>query len=146
MHFVYLLACNDKHDKVAMYVGVASNPLLRLRSHNRTSGFPAGNRVTKSMSPGWHLEAVIGPFFKGSHAFRDKLRQKLNGNNNDLHFYSITTATTALQDKIVQIPAASARKVTLTKKKDGLQRKKEKLSLWLRGSEAVQTVVKRLCS
>lgn len=69
--FVYLMSSGN-----APFIGVASNPFLRLRCHNREPGLPSGAKSTRHGAPRWQLRVVIGPFYRGSRSFHDQWRKE----------------------------------------------------------------------
>lgn len=80
--FVYLLSdkrcINDpsKH-KVVPYIGLASNPFIKLCAHNRMGKkFGPSNQLTKLGAGNYQLELVYGPVFIGGRNFRNVCRKK----------------------------------------------------------------------
>lgn len=80
--FVYLLSdrrCvnNPKHHKVVPYIGLASNPFVKLCAHNRNGKqFGYGSQLTKLGAGHYQLELVFGPLFHGGRAFKALCRLK----------------------------------------------------------------------
>lgn len=70
--FVYVITSEHR-----MYVGIASNPFVRVKSHNRTTGYPPGARITKQDAPHWKVKVVLGPFTRSSHLYREWLLDQI---------------------------------------------------------------------
>ena len=74
--FIYLMS-SGRHP----YIGMASNPMYRIRCHNREAGLPPGTKSTRAGAPNWKLVMVIGPFYRGASRFHAQWRdesRKLN--------------------------------------------------------------------
>ncbi len=80
--FVYLLSdkrCvnNPKHHKVVPYIGLASNPFVKLCAHNRQGKqFGYGSQLTKLGAGNYQLELVFGPLWHGGRNFKTLCRLK----------------------------------------------------------------------
>ena len=80
--YVYLLSdkrCvnNPSHHKVVPYIGLASNPFVKLCAHNRLGKqFGAGSQLTKLGAGHYQLELVFGPLWHGGRAFKQMRRLK----------------------------------------------------------------------
>ncbi len=80
--FVYLLSdkrCvnNPKHHKVVPYIGLASNPFVKLCAHNRQGKhFGYGSQLTKLGAGNYQLELVFGPLWQGGRDFKTICRLK----------------------------------------------------------------------
>jgi hypothetical protein len=62
--FLYLITdkrvpLRDIKSKHQLYVGLSSQPFVHLECQNRTPGYRAGVKVTKSVSPHWELQLVV---------------------------------------------------------------------------------------
>lgn len=148
--------------KFCVYIGVATNPLLRLYSHNRRSGFPAGSRATRDMAPHWKLGAVFGPFVRGSSDYRDQLYSKF------LHFrqskvkqrYRLVMSTRGAYYR--HTPNSAAPKSTEAEsaaKRRGFRahsrsivspisrsEKHKRVTLWIKGSPLVRATIQDICT
>jgi hypothetical protein len=134
VRFVYIATCPDVEDSdnSGVYVGIATNPILRLYSHNRKSGFPPGARVTRSRAPRWALHAVLGPFVEGSHVFRDRLCRRVKHGQQQrcrVRLYLVNKMP-------VQVGKLKRRR----NRKNGLG-----LTLWLRGNAEMRCAIRALC-
>lgn len=56
-------------------IGWTSNPLRRLKEHNRVPGFKLGKKTTQAGAPYWQLEIVIGGMQTGLTDFCDNWRK-----------------------------------------------------------------------
>ena len=80
--YVYLLSdkrCvnNPKHHKVVPYIGLASNPFVKLGAHNRVGKqCGVGSQLTKLGAGHYQLELVFGPLWHGGRAFKTMCRLK----------------------------------------------------------------------
>ena len=80
--FVYLLSdqrCvnNPKHHKVVPYIGLASNPFVKLCAHNRQGKqYGYGSQLTKLGAGNYQLELVFGPLWSGGRNFKTLCRLK----------------------------------------------------------------------
>jgi hypothetical protein len=80
--YVYLLSdkrCinNPSHHKVVPYIGVASNPFVKLRAHNRLGKQCGhGNQLTKAGAGHYQLELVFGPLWQGGGEFKKVCRRQ----------------------------------------------------------------------
>lgn len=80
--FVYLLSdqrcINDpSRHKVVPYIGLASNPFVKLCAHNRMGKqFGVGSQITKLGAGHYQLELVYGPIFQGGREFKNFCRKK----------------------------------------------------------------------
>jgi len=80
--FVYLLSdkrCvnNPKHHKVVPYIGLASNPFVKLCAHNRSGKqYGPGSQLTKVGAGHYQLELVFGPIWHGGRDFKTLCRLK----------------------------------------------------------------------
>ena len=80
--FVYLLSdrrCvnNPKHHKVVPYIGLASNPFVKLCAHNRSGKqYGPGSQLTKVGAGHYQLELVFGPIWQGGRDFKALCRLK----------------------------------------------------------------------
>ena len=81
--YVYLLSdrrCvnNPTNHHVVPYIGLASNPFVKLSAHNRVSGkkFGTCSQLTKSGAGYYQIEAVFGPMFRGGKAFKQTCRAR----------------------------------------------------------------------
>jgi len=57
------------------YIGVSRLPLQRIECHNRIEGYRVGAKCSKSISPHWQIEMVIGPFDVGGKQFKQDWRK-----------------------------------------------------------------------
>jgi len=79
---VYLLSdrrCvnNPKHHKVVPYIGLASNPFVKLCAHNRSGKqYGPGSQLTKVGAGHYQLELVFGPIWHGGRDFKALCRLK----------------------------------------------------------------------
>jgi hypothetical protein len=79
--FAYLLSdkrCvnNAKDHKVVPYIGLASNPFIRLCTHNRSSRkFGAFNQLTKGGAGYYQIELVFGPLTELASQFKEVCRK-----------------------------------------------------------------------
>ncbi|MBL4664428.1 MAG: hypothetical protein JKY23_00475 [Nitrospinaceae bacterium] len=69
--FAYLMSSKQRP-----YIGLASNPFMRLRCHNREANMPSGAKSTRSGAPHWRMRMVIGPMFRGADAFHAQWRDE----------------------------------------------------------------------
>ncbi len=80
--YVYLLSdkrCvnNPKQHKVVPYIGLASNPFVKLCAHNRQGKqFGYGSQLTKLGAGNYQLELVFGPLWEGGRDFKMLCRLK----------------------------------------------------------------------
>ncbi len=71
--FVYLIrAEGDQAPRT--YIGMSSNPLERLREHNREPGYALGPKATSKPRGMWRLVMAIGPFKRGAKTFKTRWR------------------------------------------------------------------------
>jgi hypothetical protein len=141
MLFVYLLVCNTtttvtttKRPDLTVYVGIASNPILRVFSHNRQEGYPAGARVTRSRAPKWDLQAVFGPFQSGgTHRFREWIitRLKERGPTGITILKGQSAAATTAQDSTKRQSALPSHHCPLN----------HEIKLWIRGSRELREFI-----
>jgi hypothetical protein len=81
-HFVYLLSdkrCtnNPAKHKVVPYIGLASNPFMKLCAHNRQGRqFGLGSQLTKLGAGHYQLEMVYGPIWRGGRHYKNVCRKK----------------------------------------------------------------------
>jgi len=64
-------------DGIFTEIGIASDPLGRILQHNRVK--PNGPAQTKYGADGWHLDALIGPMWKGAHELARAWQSESNG-------------------------------------------------------------------
>jgi hypothetical protein len=80
--FVYLLSdkrCtnNPANHKVVPYIGLASNPFVKLCAHNRQGRqYGHGSQMTKLGAGHYQLELVYGPLFRGGRKFKQICRMR----------------------------------------------------------------------
>ena len=76
--FVYLMSAPaaDEEGKRVPSIGCARNPFVRVRAQNRIKGYPGGSKGTRAGAPHWTLDLIIGPFYRGSNAFKNSWRKK----------------------------------------------------------------------
>ena len=80
--YVYLLSdkrCvnNPEQHKVVPYIGLASNPFVKLCAHNRLGKqFGVGSQLTKLGAGHYQQELVFGPLWHGGRAFKTICRLK----------------------------------------------------------------------